>query len=157
MLNMLPDKIQSLRVLIVDDDQSMRKLLRTMLAAIGVNVSNVVEASDALDGLEAIRLHLPDLIIVDWQMPVIDGSQFVRMVRTSGDCPIPGVPIIMLTGHGEGWRVKEAARIGVHEYLLKPVSIKALQDRIATIIRHPRPTVVLDGYYGPMPRRLTPV
>ncbi len=48
----------------------------------------------------------------------------------------------------------EAARIGAHEYLLKPVSTKALLDRIIAIIGGPRPTVKLDGYYGPLPRRL---
>ena len=48
----------------------------------------------------------------------------------------------------------EAARIGAHEYLLKPVSTKALQDRIVAIIGRPRPTVTLEGYYGPLPRRL---
>jgi two-component system, chemotaxis family, chemotaxis protein CheY len=60
----------------------------------------------------------------------------------------------MLSGHGDRWRVVEAARLGAHEYLLKPVSIQALQDRIIAIISQPRPTVQLQGYYGPLPRRL---
>ena len=47
----------------------------------------------------------------------------------------------------------EAARIGAHKYLLKPVSTKSLHDRIVAIIGQPRPTVQLDGYYGPLPRR----
>ena len=86
-------------------------------------------------------------------MPVLDGMQFVRMVRSPGDFPVPDVPIIMLTGHGDRWRVIEAARVGVHEYLLKPVSTKALLDRIVTVLDNPRPMVQLDGYYGPAPRR----
>jgi two-component system, chemotaxis family, chemotaxis protein CheY len=93
-------------------------------------------------------------VIVDWEMPNIDGAQFVRMVRSPGTFPVPDVPIIMLSGHGDRWRVVEAARIGAHEYLLKPVSIQALHDRIVAIISQPRPTVRLDGYYGPLPRRL---
>jgi len=76
------------------------------------------------------------------------------MVRSPGTFPVPDVPIIMLSGHGDRWRVVEAARIGAHEYLLKPVSIQALHDRIVAIISQPRPTVRLDGYYGPLPRRL---
>ena len=60
----------------------------------------------------------------------------------------------MLSGHGDRWRVVEAARIGAHEYLLKPMSIQALHDRIVAIIGQPRPTVRLEGYYGPLPRRL---
>jgi len=149
---LLQPQIAALKVLVVDDDHHMRKVVRTMLNAIGV--STVYEAGDGATGLEAIRKNNPDLVIVDWEMPNIDGAQFVRMVRSPGTFPVPDVPIIMLSGHGDRWRVVEAARIGAHEYLLKPVSIQALHDRIVAIIGQPRPTVRLDGYYGPLPRRL---
>src|SRR4029079_5267080 len=149
---LLQPRIEALRVLVVDDDHYMRKVARKMLNAIGVKT--VYEASDGVAGLEAIRQHDPDLVIVDWEMPMIDGAQFVRMVRSPGEFPMPDVPIIMLSGHATRWRVVEAARIGAHEYLLKPVSTKSLHDRIVAIIGRPRPTVKLDGYYGPLPRRL---
>jgi DNA-binding response OmpR family regulator len=145
-------RIEALKVLVVDDDQYMRKVVRTMLAAIGVKT--VFEAVDGTAGLEAITKCAPDLVIVDWEMPVIDGAQFVRMVRSPGRFPVPDVPIIMLTGHGDRWRVVEAARLGAHEFLLKPVSTKALHDRIVAILGRPRPIVELEGYYGPAPRRL---
>ncbi len=149
---MLQPRIEALKVLVVDDDHYMRKVVRTMLTAIGVRT--VFEAPDGIAGLDAIRQNTPDLVIVDWEMPMIDGAQFVRLVRSPGEFPIPDIPIIMLSGHGDRWRVVEAARIGAHEYLLKPVSTKALRDRIIAIIGTPRPTVRLDGYYGPLPRRL---
>ena len=145
-------RIESLKVLVVDDDQYMRKVVRTMLAAIGVR--QVYEACDGISGLDAIRQRMPDIVIVDWEMPMIDGAQFIRMVRTPGEFPAPDVPIIVLTGHGDRWRVVEAARVGAHEYLLKPVSTKALRDRIVSILGRPRPTVRLESYYGPAPRRL---
>jgi DNA-binding response OmpR family regulator len=151
----LQPRFEALKVLIVDDDPYMRKVVRTMLNALGVKT--VYEASDGTSGLEAVRKLLPSLVIVDWEMPMIDGAQFVRMVRSPGDFPVPDVPIIMLSGHGDRWRVVEAARIGAHEYLLKPVSTKALCDRIIAILGRPRPTVKLDGYYGPAPRRLVVV
>jgi DNA-binding response OmpR family regulator len=110
-----------------------------------------------VSGLEAIRQHNPDLVIVDWEMPMIDGAQFVRMVRSPGEFPMPDVPIIMLSGHGDRWRVVEAARIGAHEYLLKPVSTKALLDRIVAVVARPRPFVQMNGYYGPAPRGLVVV
>ena len=88
---------------------------------------------------------------------MLDGPAFVSMVRTPGEFPVPDVPIIMLTGHGDRWRVIEAARVGVHEYLLKPVSTKALLDRIASVLTMARRIVHLDGYYGPAPRRLVVV
>ena len=149
---LLQPQIEALKVLVVDDDHYMRKVVRTMLAAIGVRT--VFEASDGVAGLESLRQNCPDLVIVDWEMPMIDGSQFVRMVRSPGEFPVPDVPIIMLSGHGDRWRVVEAARIGAHEYLLKPVSTKALHDRIIAILGRPRATVQLNGYYGPVPRRL---
>jgi CheY-like chemotaxis protein len=152
---MLQPRIEALKVLIVDDDHYMRKVVRTMLMAIGVK--NVFDANDGVSGLEAIRQHNPDLVIVDWEMPMIDGAQFVRMVRSPGEFPKPDVPIIMLSGHGDRWRVVEAARIGAHEYLLKPVSTKALLDRIVAVVARPRPFVQMNGYYGPAPRGLVVV
>ena len=149
---MLQPRIEALKVLVVDDDHYMRKVVRTMLNAIGVKT--VYEAPDGASGLETIRRENPDLVIVDWERPLIDGAQFVRLVRSPGEFPMPDVPIIMLSGHGDRWRVVEAARIGAHEYLLKPVSTKSLLDRIIAVIGRPRPTVKLDGYYGPLPRRL---
>jgi DNA-binding response OmpR family regulator len=148
---MLQPRIEALKVLIVDDDQYMRKVVRAMLMAIGVKT--VFDASDGVAGLEAVRQHNPDLVIVDWEMPMIDGAQFVRMVRSPGEFRAHDVPIIMLSGHGDRWRVVEAARIGAHEYLLKPVSTKALLDRIVAILGKPRPFVQMNGYYGPAPRR----
>ena len=145
-------RLSSIKVLIVDDDHYMRKVVRTMLAALGVK--HVHEACDGAEGLDALRKLNPDVVLVDWEMPLIDGLQFIQMVRIPGRFPASDVPIILLTGHGDRWRVIEAARFGVHEYLLKPVSTKSLQDRIVAIIGRPRPTVKLDGYYGPLPRRL---
>jgi DNA-binding response OmpR family regulator len=148
----LQQQIESLKVLIVDDEHYMRKVVRTMLLSIGVK--SVIEAEDGMSGLEAIRKHAPHIVIVDWEMPVIDGAQFVRMVRSPMDFPAPDVPIIMLSGHGDRWRVVEAARVGAHEYLLKPVSTRALHERIITILTVPRPFITLDGYYGPAPRKM---
>jgi DNA-binding response OmpR family regulator len=79
------------------------------------------------------------------------------MIRTPGEFPMPDVPIIMLSAHSDHWRVVESARIGANEFVRKPVSIKTLEDRITAVINRPRPTVRLEGYYGPMPRGLVPI
>jgi two-component system chemotaxis response regulator CheY len=60
----------------------------------------------------------------------------------------------MLTGHGERWRVVEAVKLGVNEYLTKPVSAKSLYDRLVAITLVPRPNIQLGDYYGPEPRKL---
>jgi two-component system, chemotaxis family, chemotaxis protein CheY len=58
-------------------------------------------------------------------MPLLSGAELVRIVRSAGVFPIPDVPIIMLSAHGERWRVVEAVKLGVNEHLVKPLSAKA--------------------------------
>jgi two-component system, chemotaxis family, chemotaxis protein CheY len=140
------------KILVVDDEHYMRKVVRTLLMSIGVRT--IYEAPDGPAGLELIRSMAPDVVILDWEMPGLDGASFVRMVRSPDTFPLPDVPIIMLTGHGERSRVVEAIKIGINEFLLKPVSSKALQDRLVAVIAKPRPLVKCGDYYGPAPRKL---
>lgn len=143
--------VHPLSVLIVDDNQYMRKLVRNLLVNIGVK--DVHEAVDGIAGLESIRSISPDIVIVDWEMPLLNGSEMVRIVRSPGVFPVPDIPVIMLTGHGERWRVVEAMRLGVNEFLRKPVSAQALLDRMVSILAKPRAIVQHGDYYGPEPRR----
>lgn len=145
-------RIQALSILVVEDNQYMRKVVRTLLVNVGVK--NVYEACDGITGLEAIRTVAPDVVILDWEMPLLNGAELTRIVRSPGVFPMPDVPIIMLSAHGERWRVVEAARLGVNEFLIKPVSAKALFDRLTAILANPRPIVHRGDYYGPQPRRL---
>jgi DNA-binding response OmpR family regulator len=78
----------------------------------------------------------------------------VRQVRAPGRFPYPDVAIIMLTAHGERSRVVEAVRLGVNEYLLKPVSSTALLARIVSILIKPRRMMRRGDFYGPEPRKL---
>ncbi len=143
------------KVLVVDDEAYMRKVVRTLLMSVGVR--KIYEAADGPAGLELIRTMAPDVVILDWEMPGLDGPGFVRMVRSPETFPLPNVPIIMLTGHGERSRVIEAVKIGVNEFLLKPVSSKSLQDRLISVLAKPR-QIVKDGeYYGPTPRKMAAI
>jgi DNA-binding response OmpR family regulator len=121
---------------------------------LSVGVRNIFEAPDGPAGLESIVAHAPDVVILDWEMPGLDGPAFVRTVRSPASFPYPDVPVIMLTGHGERSRVIEAVRIGVNEFLLKPVSAKALRDRMASVLTKPRKIMQSGDYYGPAPRKL---
>jgi two-component system chemotaxis response regulator CheY len=142
--------VRAAKVLIVDDEYFSRKVIRTLLLAVGV--SKIHEAADGAQGLEAIRVQGPDVVLLDWEMPGMDGPTFVRQVRSPDSFPYPSVPIIMLTGHGERSRVLESMQLGVHEFLLKPVSSNSLCARIASVLTHPRPMVRRGAYYGPEPR-----
>ncbi len=148
----LESRIASMKILIVDDEHYMRKVVRTLLMGIGVRTT--YEAADGPAGLEMIRSVSPDLVILDWEMPGLDGAGFVRMVRSPQTFPLPEIPIIMLTGHGERSRVIQAIELGVNEFLLKPVSSKALRDRIVAVLTKPRPLVRSGDYFGPTPRKL---
>ena len=95
-------------------------------------------------------------MLLDWEMPGMDGAAFMKTVRSPATFPYPDVPVIMLTGHGERSRVLEAVNLGVHEFLLKPVSSTAL------LTRHPgrADDAAADGaarrtIYGPEPRKLS--
>jgi two-component system chemotaxis response regulator CheY len=146
--------IQSLCVLIVDDNQYMRKMIRNLL--INCGVKDMYEAADGIAALDSIRTVAPDAVILDWEMPLLSGPELVRIVRSPGVFPMPDVPIIMLTGHCERWRVIEAVKLGVNEFLTKPVSAKSLYDRLVSITLQPRPIVQVGDYYGPEPRKLVP-
>jgi two-component system chemotaxis response regulator CheY len=143
--------ISGLRFLVVDDNAHMRRIVRTLLHGYGVR--EVHEAEDGASGLEAFQSFSPDIIITDWVMPVFDGCELIQMIRRPDSKLNPYVPIIMLTGHSEKRRVIQARDAGVHEFLCKPISAKALYDRIAAIILNPRPFARGKDYFGPDRRR----
>ena len=146
----IKQRLRSLKVLIVEDNAFMRKIVRELLSNIGIR--NMTEAADGVAGLEAIRHVMPDLVLLDWDMPFINGFEFTRIVRAPGVFPYSDLPIIMLSGYGERAHVMEAARLGVNEFLKKPVSAKALFQRIVSVMMNPREMIHVDGCYRPAPR-----
>ena len=157
MMSAPDDKIATLlssrKILVIDDEHYTRKVIKTLLITMGVK--SIQEAPDGYAGLEIIPTFAPHIVLCDWEMPGLDGPGFVRAVRSPETFPYPDVPIIMLTAHGERSRVVEAARLGINEYLLKPVSSQALQARMLSVITHPRKMVRKGDYYGPEPRKLS--
>jgi len=152
---MIEKMIQGLNVLIVDDNAYMRKVTRMMLMNLGAK--SVIEAADGLAALEAIRTRDPDIMLLDWDMPVLNGIEVMRIVRSPGVFPRPNLPTIMLTNPTRRAQVTDALRAGVHEFLVKPTSPKALRDRLTSIVVNPRPMVKIGKYYVPRPRRMKTV
>jgi two-component system chemotaxis response regulator CheY len=142
--------IQQLRLLVVEDNLFMRNLVRNIFG--NIRVKKIYEAGDSIAALELIRTATPDIVVLDWEMPLLNGPELVRIVRSPGVFPLPDIPIIMLSAHGERWRILEAAKLGVNEFLCKPVSAKSLFDRLLSILLKPRESVQLGEYYGPAPR-----
>jgi len=144
-------RFDRLRILVVDDNQHMRKLVVTILQAFGC--TQIFEAVDAEHAWSVLPDVAPDVILLDWQMTGMTGLDFVKKVRTEPRTPNPFVPIIMLTGHTHIDHVRLARDAGVNEFLAKPVSVKAILSRLMAVIDHPRPFVRAKGYFGPCRRR----
>jgi CheY-like chemotaxis protein len=130
----------------------MRRLTRMMLTNLGAK--SVLEAPDGLAALEVIRTADPDVMLLDWDMPLLNGMEVMRIVRSPGVFPRPDLPIIMLTSRAQRSSVVQALQAGVHEFLVKPTSAKALHDRLSSIVINRRPMMQLGESYVPTPRKM---
>ena len=118
------------RILIVDDEAPIVELVRTYLEQDGLEV---IEAHDGPSGLQSIRDHAPDVVVLDVMLPGLDGIEVLRQARTFSDAYV-----IMLTA-----RVEEVDRIvglsvGADDYLVKPFSPRELVARVRALLRRPR-------------------
>jgi two-component system chemotaxis response regulator CheY len=145
--------LKDLTILIVDSNTHMRRMTRMMLMTLGAR--SMVEAADGFAALEAIRTYDPDVMLLDWDLPGLNGMEVMRLVRTPGVFPYPKLPTIMLTYRANRAHILEALRMGVHEFLVKPTSAKALWDRLMSVVIKPRPMMTVGKYYVPKPRRMS--
>ncbi len=119
----------ALKTLIVDDQQSMRSLIRTSLNALGSIQTR--EAPDGEEGLRAILTTPCNLIITDFNMPKLDGLGLLRAIRAHG--PTSKVAVIMLTGRADRELVQRAVQFGVNNYLVKPFTTQTLKEKIEAV------------------------
>jgi two-component system chemotaxis response regulator CheY len=143
--------LENLRILVVDDNMHVRKLVRTILHALGIRDVDV--ASDGMSGFEAFIRREYDVIITDFEMKPLTGIEFVDLVRTSRKSPNPYIPIVMVTAFTDKDRVTKARDHGVTEFLAKPFTVESLLARLTAIIEKPRPFIKTDTYFGPDRRR----
>ena len=144
-------KFDRLKILVVDDNAHMRKLVTTILQAFGVN--QIQEAETGQRAWTVLREFNPDVLVLDWVMENMSGLELVQMLRTNPQTPNPFVPVIMLTGHTSLDHVTQARDAGVNEFIAKPVSVKTMMSRLVSVIQHPRPYVRTGAYFGPCRRR----
>jgi two-component system, chemotaxis family, chemotaxis protein CheY len=144
-------RFDRLKIMVVDDNPHMRKLVVTVLQAFGA--IQIFEAADAERAWPMLRDINPDVMFLDWMMEGMTGLDLVRMMRTSAATPNPFVPVIMLTGYTQLDHVRAARDAGVNEFLAKPVSARAILTRLTAVIEHPRPFVRTKVYFGPCRRR----
>ncbi len=116
------------RILVVDDDTAILRLLSTNLKARGYEV---ITATDGEEALEAVQKEYIDLIILDIMMPKVDGVQVCRHIREWSD-----IPIIILSARGDENDKVKCLELGADDYLTKPFGIAELMARINTAFRH---------------------
>jgi two-component system, cell cycle response regulator len=114
------------RILTVDDSALTRTTVRRALAGFDVEL---LEAADGEAGLAAIRAQSPDLVLLDYNMPVLDGVGLLRQLRA--EPAIARTRVLLLTANATPAVLAEVARLGVRDYLVKPFNDAALQGRIA--------------------------
>lgn len=119
----------AIKVMVVDDQTSMRAMIRRTLQDLGFkDVRDKPSAVEALPAIQADRVHL---IISDFNMPDMDGLEFLEAVRS--DAVIGKTVFIMLTGSADRELVQKAAALGVNNYLVKPFAPAALKEKIERV------------------------
>lgn len=115
-----------MRALVVDDSRAQRAFLKRMLIGLGFDV---IEAEDGQRGLERLKTAGPfELVLVDWNMPVMTGIDFVRRATSEGG--ITTTKLVMVTSETGTERVVEALQAGAHEYIMKPFSPDVLAQKL---------------------------
>ena len=142
---------ETLKVLIIEDKEHMRALLRRLLNHIGVRVTH--EAPDGTAALAMLPTLECDLILSDLSMAPMDGLEFARNVRGAKNPRAASIPIIMISGYTERAKIEAARDAGVNEFLAKPVTPQSLISRITEIMERPRAFVKTETYAGPDRRR----
>lgn len=121
---------RAIKVLVVDDQQTIRSLVRQGLQQIGF--TEIAEAPDGEEGLRAMLCSSPPkLVISDFNMPKLDGLGLLRAIRSHD--PIKSAAFIMLTGRADADLVKRAAQFGANNYLVKPFTVQTLKDKIERV------------------------
>jgi two-component system chemotaxis response regulator CheY len=122
-----------MRALVIDDSRAMRRIVGTILKDFGYDVREAGDGRLALDALEEGRAEgwVPDLCCIDWNMPVMDGLQFVFAVRANP--AYRQVTLMMVTTESETGQIVKALAAGAHEYLIKPFTADAMRDKLALL------------------------
>jgi two-component system KDP operon response regulator KdpE len=131
------------RILVVDDEPDLRDAVRVYLEMHGYSV---LQAADGQEAVEKVRTTLPDLVVLDVMMPVVDGIAALQQLRT-----LSAIPVIMLTVKGDEDDKVRALRLGADDYVTKPFSQRELLARIESVLRRaaqpaalPQDTIVVD-------------
>lgn len=120
---------KNMSILVVDDFPTMRRIVRTLLKELGF--SNVEEAEDGQEALAKLRSGRFELVISDWNMPVLDGLEMLRQIRV--DDSLKHLPVLMVTAEAKKENIIAAAQAGASGYVVKPFTATTLEEKLNKI------------------------
>ncbi|MCP3869917.1 MAG: chemotaxis protein CheY [Gammaproteobacteria bacterium] len=126
---------KSMKILIVDDFSTMRRIIRNLLRDLGF--TNTQEADDGKTGLPMLQAGGFDFLVTDWNMPGMTGIELLKAVRA--DPKLAKLPVLMVTAESKREQIVEAAQAGVNGYVVKPFTAGTLEEKISKIFER------LDG------------
>jgi two-component system chemotaxis response regulator CheY len=121
---------KNIKVLIVDDFATMRKVIRNLLKQVGYE--DIVEAEDGVMALKALKAQKIDVIVSDWNMPNMTGLELLKAVRADSD--LAKTPFLMVTAEALQDNVVAAVKAGVNNYIVKPFTAEVLNEKIKKIM-----------------------
>lgn len=120
---------KDMKVLIVDDFSTMRRIIKNLLRELGF--TNSIEADDGATALPILKSGGVDFLITDWNMPNMPGIELLRQVRS--DEALKHIPVMMVTAEASREQIVQAAGAGVNGYIVKPFTAQVLQEKIEQI------------------------
>lgn len=121
----------SMKILIVDDMVTMRRIVKNVLKQLGF--SNIDEAENGQDGLQKLKSSKYDFVVSDWNMPVMTGIDMLRAIRA--DEHLKAIPVLMVTAEAQQKNLVEAVQAGVSNYIVKPFTAETMQEKLAKIFK----------------------
>jgi len=120
---------KNLRILIVDDFSTMRRIVKNLLNNLGF--MNTAEAEDGNSALVALRGSTFDFVVTDWNMPGMTGIELLKAIRN--DPRLAKLPVLMVTAEAKREQIVEAAQCGVNGYIIKPFTAETLKDKLIKV------------------------
>jgi two-component system chemotaxis response regulator CheY len=119
-----------MRAMVIDDSRAMRMILKRMIGKLDFEATEAADGQQALDLLETMP-EVPDLALIDWNMPVMNGLEFVTRVRA--DPRLHSMILVMVSTESEHSQIVRALAAGAHEYVIKPFTENAMVEKLGLL------------------------
>jgi two-component system, chemotaxis family, chemotaxis protein CheY len=122
---------KNMKILVVDDFSTMRRIVRNLLVELGFTNTSIAEAEDGVTALASLRASSFDLVVTDWNMPNMTGIDLLRAIRA--DASLKHLPVLMVTAENNRDQIIAAAQSGVNGYVVKPFTAVTLKEKLDRI------------------------